>query len=57
MQKNKHACVSSKLVFKFEIGKYVGILRPIIDIYCGASKDNAAVGARLYSLFLSFIQL
>ena len=56
MQKRKHACVSSKLVFKFDIGKYVRILRLIFGITCGVSKDNASVGARLYSLFLSFIQ-
>ena len=57
MQKSKHACVSNKLVFKFDMGKYVKILRPIFGIACGVSKDNAAVGARLYSLFLPFIQL
>ena len=49
--------VSSKLVFKFDIGKYVRILRLSLGIACGESKDNAAVGARLYSLFLPFIQL
>lgn len=49
--KSKHACVSSKLVFKFSIGKYVRILRLIFGIVCGVSKDNAAVGARLYSFF------
>ena len=57
MQKSKYACVSSKLVFKFDIGKYVRILRLSLGIACGESKDNAAVGARLYSLFLPFIQL
>ena len=55
--KSKHACVSSKLVFKFDIGKCVRILRPIIGIACGVSKDKATFGARLYSLFLPFIQL
>ena len=55
--KNKHACVRCKLVFKSDIGKYVRILRLSLGIACGESKDNAAVGARLYSLFLPFIQL
>ena len=57
MQKSKRACVSSKLVFKFDIGKYVRILRPIIGIACGVSKNNAVFGAKLNSLFLPFIQL
>ena len=55
--KNKHACVRCKLVFKSDIGKYVRILRLSLGIACGVSKDNAAVGARLYSLFSPFIQL
>ena len=57
MQKNKYACVRCKLVFKSDIGKYVRILRLSLGIACDVSKDNAAVGARLYSLFSPFIQL
>ena len=35
----------------------IRILRPIIGIACGVSKVIAADGAKLASLFLSFIQL
>ena len=57
MQKYKHARASNQWAFKSDVGVEVRILRPIIGIACGVSKVIAAVGAKLASLFLSFIQL
>ena len=57
MQKYKHARASNQWAFKSGIGGEVRILRPIIGIACDVSKVIAAVGAKLASLFLSFIQL